>query len=174
MKKILFTLFVAIIVVSPTLFAGTYTLDNRVVHLQGDTSEGKTFWLESQVKIVLNHLKVGWDYQGNVDRIRYHISCKDGKAVLQNVEYLDAAEGTMSVKWKQSDRDLNRDFSYVKDNRDKIRDNTVKYSTKFNLQHSDIKSAEVRFHIDASGRHYIIIWTPKTNKVEVTWNKIRH
>ena len=173
MKKFLFTLLVAMIVISASLFAGTYTLENRTIHLQGDTVEGKSFWLESQVKIVLHHLKIGWDNQGHVDRIRYHISCNDGKAVLQNVEYADASEGTMKVKWKQSEKNLNRDFSFVKDNRDRARDNTVKYSTKFNLNPSDVKSSEVRFYIDASGRHYTVIWEPKTKKVSATWERMR-
>ena len=174
MKKIVLSLFVALLLVTPAVFAGTYTSDNKVVHLQGDTSVGQTLWLESQVKIRFDHLKLGWDHNGKVDRLRYHISCHDGKAVLQNVEYVDAAiDGYEEVRWVQADENMNKDFSFIKDNRDRRRDNTIKHSVHLNIEPSSVKTAKVKFHIYAKGRHYIVIWEPKSNRLTTTWERIR-
>ena len=173
MKKILFTLLVAILVTSSSLFAGSFTSEGQVVHLQGDTSVGKTLWLESQVKLVFNHLKLAWDHNGKVDRIRYHISCKDGKVVLQNVEYVDeAVHGHEHMRWIQTDGNLERDFSFIKDNRDRYRDNVVKYSTRMNIAPADLDTAKVKFHFLAMNRHYIVVWEPKNNKFYTTWERI--
>ncbi|MFZ5951653.1 MAG: hypothetical protein ACOYXC_13165 [Candidatus Rifleibacteriota bacterium] len=174
MKKVLLTVLVAIILAVPAAFAGTFTLNNKVVHLQGDSSYGKTLWLESQVKIKFNHLKLGWDHTGKVDRIRYDISCTDGQAVLQNVRYIDdAVEGRDEVRWTQSETDLNRDFSFHKDDRDFRRDNNVKYSTKLNIAPANYKNAKVEFHFHASGRHYIVIWEPMKEQLSTTWKRLK-
>lgn len=174
MKKFMFALLVAVLAVTPALFAGTYTLDNKIVHLQGDTSTGKTFWLESQVKLQFNHIKLGWTHNGRVDRVRYHITCLDGQAVLQNVEYVDeAVDNTKHVRWIQSDTNLERDFSFFKDDADFRRSNVIKYSTKLDVKPADYKTGEVRFHFEASGRHYIVIWEARSNNLITTWEKLR-
>lgn len=168
MKKLWLALLIACLAVIPGLQAGTYTLEKQIVHLQGDTTFGKTLWLESQVRIQFNHLKVGWDHSGKVDRIRYDIACLDGQAVLQNVKYVDGDQ----VRWEQSAENLNRDFSYVKDNRDSRRDNIVKYSTKLNIAPANPKYAEIQFHIKASGRHYIVVWKPAAKALATTWERL--
>lgn len=170
MKKLWLALLIVSLTVVPGLYAGTYTLNNEVVHLQGDSSYGKTLWLESQVKIKFNHLKIGWDHAGNVDRIRYDISCLDGKAVLQNVKYIDGGQ----VLWAQSPENLNRDFSFVKDDRDMRRDYNVKYSTKLSVSLANAKKGKVEFHIQASGRHYIVIWEPVSQKLSTTWKRLNN
>lgn len=173
MKKILSVLLVMCLFAATSAFAGSYTLDNGIVHLQGDSTFGKTLWLESQVKIKFNHLKIGWDHSGKVDRIRYDISCLDGKAVLQNVKYIDnAVDGRDSVRWQQSAEPLNRDFSYIKDDRDFRRDNNVKFSSNLEIEPAKAKNSKVEFHIHASGRHYIVIWEPKNNKLSTTWQRL--
>lgn len=168
MKKILLTVLVAFLLSVPAIYAGTYTLNNKVVHLQGDSAYGKTLWLESQVKIKFNHLKLGWDHSGKVDRIRYDFSCLDGQAVLQNVQYIENDE----LLWTQSEGDLNRDFSFYKDDRDFRRDNNVKYSTKLNIPSTNHKAGKVKFHFIASGRHYIVIWEPLSESLATTWKRL--
>ncbi|GAB4280526.1 MAG: hypothetical protein Kow0029_25190 [Candidatus Rifleibacteriota bacterium] len=173
MKKILFALFVVLFFTVSAVFAGTYTLNKQIIHLQGDSSFGKTLWLESQVKLSFNHLKLGWDHTGKVDRIRYDISCLDGKVVLQNVKYIDdAVDGREMVRWEQSAENLNRDFSFIKDDRDNRRDNNVKYSTKLSIEPANVKNAKVEFHFTASGRHYIVIWEPRNQKLSATWERL--
>lgn len=174
MKKLLVALVLMLVAVMPSLYAGSYTLDNGIIHLQGDTSAGKTFWLESQVKIQFNHLKLAWDHSGKVDRVRYDISCLDGKVILQNVKYIDkAVDGAESVRWQQSTENLNNDFSFIKDNRNSKRPNNVKYSTKMAIEPSDRNTAKVEFHFHASGRHYIVTWEPKANKIYSSWETLR-
>lgn len=173
MKKVLLSLFVLCFLVSPSLYAGSYILDNQVIHLQGDTETGKTFWLESQVKIKFNHLKLAWDHTGKVDRIRYDISCLDGKVILQNVKYVDdAVDACEQVRWEQSTENLNKDFSFVKADRDNKRDNNVKYSSKLNIAPANAKNSKVEFHFHASNRHYIVIWEPVSQKLSATWKRL--
>ncbi len=172
-KRIVFTLLIAVFAFTSMLSAGTHTLNNAIVHLQGDTAVGQTLWLESQVKIKFNHLKLGWDHSGKVDRIRYDISCLDGKVILQNVDYIDSAiDNREQVRWIQSNANLNRDFSFIKDDRDHRRDNNVKYSQKLSIPSANLDSAMVRFHFTAQGRHYIVIWHPRTNKLTTTWKQL--
>ena len=173
MKKFLYLFLAFCLLTVPSVYAGTYTLDDKVVHLQGNTAFGETHWLESQVKIKFNHLKVGWDHQGKVDRIRYDISCLDGQAVLQNVKYVDdALGGDCEVRWEQSAIGLNRDFSFYKDDPDFRRDNNVKYSTKLNIYPAMVKHSKVEFHFHASDRHYIVIWEPFTGDLTTTWKRL--
>ncbi len=172
MKNVLFLVLVSCLLFVPSAFAGTYTLDDKIVHLQGDTAFGDIHWLESQVKIRFNHLKLGWDHHGKVDRIRYDISCLDGQAVLQNVEYVDNANGYYEVRWQQAESALDRDFSFHKDDRDFNRDNNVKFSTKLSVEPSNAKTSKVKFHIHASGRHYIVIWEPVPGKLSTTWKRL--
>lgn len=173
MKKILFAFFVFCLFAAPGLYAGTYTLDNQSIHLQGDTAVGKTLWLESQVKIQFNHLKLAWDHTGKVDKIRYDISCLDGKAILQNVKYIDdAVDSHNQIRWEQSDEDLNKDFSFIKDDRDNRRDNNVKYSSKLAIAPANYKNAKIEFHILASGRHYIVTWSPFKQTLSATWKRV--
>ncbi len=174
MKKVLFALFAFCLLLVPGAFAGTYTLDNYAVHLQGDTGVGNTFWLESQVKIKFNHLRVSWDKAGSMGRLRYDMTCLDGKAVLQNVKYIDdALNGTEQVRWEQSATGLNRDFSYLLDSTKLKRNNTVKFNHNLNLAPANIKNSKVEFHVHASGRHYIITWEPFTQKVYTSWNRLK-
>ncbi|MDN5278503.1 MAG: hypothetical protein PWR01_2468 [Clostridiales bacterium] len=173
MKKVLFLLLVSCLLSVPAVFAGTYTLDGKTIHLQGDTGFGDTHWLESQVKIKFNHLKIGWDHQGKVDRIRYDISCKDGQAVLQNVKYVDnALNGDYEIRWQQSELNMNRDFSFHKDDRDFRRDNNVKYSSQLDIKPANVKSGKVEFHFHASNHHYIVIWEPLSGKLSTTWKRL--
>ncbi len=173
MKKVLVVLFAFCLSLVPSLYAGSYSLDNHAVHLQGDTGVGNTFWLESQVKIQLNHLKFTWDRNGTTGRIRYDISCLDGKAILQNVKFIDSAETGEKVRWEQSAEAMNRDFSFFKDSVKLKRNNRVKYSAQVDITSANVKNAKVEFHVQASGRHYIITWEPLTQKVYTSWKRLQ-
>jgi len=143
-----------------------------IANAGGYTKDNATLYLDGKILIRFDTLHVGWSRdQKTLDRIRYKLTCLKGKAVLNNVEYLDSAlEGKESIRWSQSTTGLNKDISAVNYHMD--RQHKISHSNTSNdvkIAPYDLKTAKVRFHITASGRNFKVTWCPKTGDISSTW-----
>ena len=142
-----------------TAEAGNYAKENTSIYLDG------------KVHIRFDSLRLGWDRdQKFADRIRYRITCLAGKAVLNNVEYLDTAvDDKESVRWTLSKDNMNEDFSAISSHLEKSHIVRLYRDLKIKVQPYNLDTAKVRFHIFASGRDYKVTWEPKTGKMYASW-----
>ena len=159
--KRLFKLFLVVVLfasVAMAVQAGSYSKQNHSLYLDG------------KVLVRFDHLLLAWSHDGNVDRIRYKITCLAGKAVLDKVEYLDTAiEGRQTVRWTQSEQPLNLDFSAKFSHLDKHHRVAISQTNHTAVKPFDLASAKVCFHIKASDRNYKVFWAPKTGEVYAIW-----
>ncbi|HOT27460.1 MAG TPA: hypothetical protein PLU72_04670 [Candidatus Ozemobacteraceae bacterium] len=139
--------------------AGSYTKQNHSLYLDG------------KVLVRFDQLLLGWTRdQKEIDRIRFKMTCLKGKAVLDNVEYVDAAvDGKEAVRWAKSQSPMNLDFSAKLGHMDRAHRVSIAQTTEFKVAPYDLKTAKVRFHIQASGRNYKVTWVPLTGEVHATW-----
>ncbi len=161
MKKLSLFLVVlaAFLFLTASAEAGSYTKQNHSLYLDG------------KVLVRFDQLLLGWTRdQKGIDRIRFKMTCLKGKAILDNVEYIDAAiDGRETVRWAKSQAPMNLDFSARLGHMDRAHRVSVAQTTEFKVAPYDLKTAKVRFHIQASGRSYKVTWVPLTGEVHAIW-----
>lgn len=133
--------------------------------------EAASIYLDGKVHIRFDQLKAGWshDYK-TLDNLRYTIVCLAGKAVLNNVEYLDAAiDGKETSRWMQNKDKMNVDFSAIASHLEKSHIVRLYRDVKMGVTPFNMQTGKFRFHIFASGRNYKVTWEPKTGKIYAAW-----
>jgi len=158
-RKTFFLGIIMVFAMASIALAGHYEKHNSSIYLDG------------KVHIRFDTLHVGWAKDGKkIDKIRYRITCLAGKAILNNVEYLDSAvDGKESLRWAQSNTKMGVDFSAIPSHLEKSHIVRVYRDLHVNIAPYQIESAKIRFHIQASGRDYKINWEPKSGKIWATW-----
>ncbi len=148
-----------VLVVASVAGAGHFAKDNSSIYLDG------------KVHLRFDTLHLAWARDGkNLDGLRYRITCLAGKAILNNVEYLDKAiDGKESVRWVQSNNKMAVDFSAIPSHLEKSHIVRVYRDLHINVTPFNLDSGKVRFHIQAAGRDYKVTWEPKSEKIYATW-----
>ncbi|MBF0501598.1 MAG: hypothetical protein HQM09_15775 [Candidatus Riflebacteria bacterium] len=159
-QRMFMLVFVAFFVCSAcSVYAGHFVKNNAFLFLDG------------KINIRFDDLQLGWSRDDlAVDHLRYEMTCLNGKAILNNVEYLDSAvDGQESVRWQQASGRMNQDFSSRFGHLDKQHRIQVAYSTKLKIIPYSLDNAKVRFSIFANGRDFKIFWIPKTGQIYASW-----
>ncbi len=135
------------------------------------TKSNATIFLNGQVLLRFDELQIGTSNDGNaMEWLRYSVRALKGKAMLINVEYQDSAlNGRETVRWTQSATPLNCDISNRYNYLDKDTRALVKERCELKMRPCDLETARIRFHLQAAGRQFIVIWRPKSGEVYATW-----
>lgn len=137
-------------------------------HYQKD---GVSVYLDGKVHVRFDNLFIGSSRDGkSIDKIRYRMVCLAGKAILNNVEYIDSAiESKESTRWTQSNAPMNVDFSARIGHLEKSHIIRVYRDIPVKITPYSMDNGKIRFHIHASGRDYKVTWEPKSDKVYASW-----
>lgn len=135
------------------------------------TKEHATLFLNGTVQIRFDALQIGWSKdEKSIDHLRYVLCALKGKIILLNVEYLDRAMNNRElVRWSQATAPLNLELSSRFNRLGNDPRGEVAQRSNLAISPFHLDSAQVRFHILATGRLYKVVWRPKSGEIFATW-----